>query len=62
MLFFLVHQDPLDRELEEVDYELRVQGIKDTSSFNKSGSGLELHRASAMGQLEDVRFPEYVAM
>ena len=33
-----------------------MQGITDTSSFDKSGSGLELHRASAMGQLEYVRF------
>ena len=56
MLFSLIHQDPLDRELEELDYELRVQGITDTSSFHGSGSGLELHRASAMGQLEHVRF------
>ena len=31
MLVFLVHQDPLDRELEEVDYEQRVQGIKSTT-------------------------------
>ena len=51
MLFFHVHQDPLDRELEELEYELRVQDITETSSFNKSGSDLELHRASTVGQL-----------
>ena len=54
--FLLLHQNPLDRELKELDYELRVQGITVTSSFGKSESGLELHHASAMGQLEHVRF------
>ena len=56
MLFSLVNQNPLDRELEELDYELRVQVITDTSSFHKSSSGLELHHASPVGQLEHVRF------
>ena len=54
--FFPVRQDLLDRELEELDYELKVQGITDTSSFHIIESGLELHHAAAMGQLEYVRF------
>ena len=43
-------------ELEELDYELRVQGLAEASSFHKSGSGLELHHAAAIGQLWYVRF------
>ena len=46
----------MDKELEELDYELRVQGLAEASSFHKSGSGLELHHAAAIGQLWYVRF------
>ena len=60
MLFFLVHQDPLDRELEELDYELRVQGITDTSSFHETGIALGLLPVSVFGylmvQMTDVGF------
>ena len=33
-----------------------MQGLAETASFHKSGSGLELHFAVAVGQLEHVRF------
>ena len=38
-----------------MEYELKVQGLVETASSYKSGSGLELHRAVATGQLEDVK-------
>ena len=46
----------MDKELKEIDYELQVQGLVESASLHKSGSGLELHHAVAMGQLEYVRF------
>jgi len=39
-----------------LDFELRVQGLTETLSFHKSGSGLELLNAVAVGKLEYVRF------
>ena len=42
--------------MKEIDYELKVQGPVETASSHKSGSGLELHVAVRVGQLEHVRF------
>jgi len=39
-----------------LDYELKVQGLVETASSPKSGSGLELCFAVAMGHLEYIRF------
>ena len=51
-----LHQDRLDKEMKEIDYELKLQGLVETASFYKSRGGLELHYAVAMEQLEYVRF------
>ena len=45
--------------MKEMDYELRIQGLIETTSSYKSGSGLltdQLHFAVATGELEHVRF------
>ena len=39
-----------------MDYELKVQGLVETASSHKSGSGLELHSAVVMGQLDYVKY------
>ena len=53
-MFPPLNQDHLDKEMKELDYELKVQGLVETASSRKSESGLELHLAVAMGQLEYV--------
>ena len=44
--FLHVYQDRLDKELKELDYELKVQSLVETASSHKSGDGLELHFAA----------------
>ena len=39
-----------------MDCELKLQGLVETVSSHKSGSGLELHHAAAIGQLEHVKY------
>ena len=39
-----------------MDYELKVQCLVETASSHKSGSGLELCFAVAMGQLQYIKF------
>ena len=51
-----LHQDRLNSELEELDYELRMEGLVEMASSHMRRSGLELHHAAAEGQLENVRF------
>ena len=48
-------QDRLDKELKELDYELKVQGLVETASSHKSASGLELNFAVAVGMFGYVR-------
>ena len=46
----------MDKDLKEMDYELKVQGVIETAFSRKSWSNLELHHAVAVGELEIVRF------
>ena len=51
-------QETQNEELEELDYDLKVQGLTKAASTHQhwSRTGFELHLAVLTGQLEEVKF------